>query len=248
MSKPNRVFGLHSLKTALLHQPERVHRIWVQDSRRDARLEEILKLAERSDVSCTPATRHELDKLADGGRHQGVVADVELPRLRDEKELGVFLDELAAAPFLLILDGVQDPHNMGACLRSADAAGVQAVIVPRDRAAGLTPVVVKVASGATGTLPVFGVTNLARVLDALKKRGIWIYGAAGEADVSCYETDLSGPLALVLGSEGRGLRRLTRERCDGLIHIPMAGHVESLNVSVATGVLLFEAVRQRSQE
>lgn len=248
MAKPGRMFGLHSVKTALLHQPERVHRIWVQDSRNDARLDEVLKLAQIGGVPSATATRQELDKLAGGGRHQGVVADVELPRMRDEKGLTAFLDDLQAPPFLLILDGVQDPHNMGACLRSADAAGVHAVIVPRDRAVGLTPVVVKVASGATETLPIFAVTNLVRVLVALKERGVWIYGAAGESQVSCYETDLSGSLALVMGGEGKGLRRLTREHCDGLLCIPMAGSVESLNVSVATGILLYEAVRQRASE
>jgi len=157
----------------------------------------------------------------------------------------VLLDQLAEPPFLLVLDQVQDPHNLGACLRSADAAGVHGVIAPRDNAVGLTPTVHKVASGAARTVPFFQVTNLARVLRTLKERGIWLVGAAGEAEQSIYQADLTGPLALVMGAEDTGLRRLTREECDFLVRIPMRGHVESLNVSVATGVVLFEALRQR---
>jgi 23S rRNA (guanosine2251-2'-O)-methyltransferase len=187
-----------------------------------------------------------LDKLAEGGRHQGVVAEV-LPRASDpETQLEEALESAAGAPLLLVLDGVQDPHNLGACLRSADAAGVAAVIVPRDRAAGMTPVVRKVAAGAAETVPLVAVVNLARTLRQLKERGIWLVGTDDTADKGLYEADLKGPLALVMGSEGEGLRRLTRECCDLLVSIPMAGAVESLNVSVATGVALFEAVRQRS--
>jgi 23S rRNA (guanosine2251-2'-O)-methyltransferase len=214
----------------LTHQAERVHRLWIQDTRHDRRLEELIALAQTHGIAPQPASRHELDRLAGGSRHQGVVVDVEMPPMRTDKALPDFLDRLEAPPFLLVLDGVQDPHNLGACLRSADAAGVDAVIMPRDRAVGLTPVVVKVACGAAETVPVFAVTNLARSLRLLKERGVWIYGGA-----------------LVLGSEGKGIRRLTREHCDGLLQIPMGGRVESLNVSVAVGIFLFEAKRQRME-
>jgi 23S rRNA (guanosine2251-2'-O)-methyltransferase len=164
---------------------------------------------------------------------------------RHEKTLPEFLDALIEPALLLVLDGVQDPHNLGACLRTADAAGVHALIMPRDRASGITPVVHKVACGAVESVPIFAVTNLARTLRVLRDAGLWIYGASGEAGEGLYDSELTGPVALVLGGEGKGLRRLTREHCDHLLAIPMAGQVESLNVSVAAGVLLFEARRQR---
>ena len=164
-----------------------------------------------------------------------------------QHSLDDLLDGLEGAPLLLVLDGIQDPHNLGACLRSADAAGVQAVILPRDNSAPTTPVVSKVASGAAETVPLFRVTNLARALDQLREAGVWLVGAAGETDQTLFSVDLTGPLALVLGAEGEGLRRLTREKCDHLVRIPMAGTVESLNVSVAAGICLFEAVRQRQK-
>jgi 23S rRNA (guanosine2251-2'-O)-methyltransferase len=188
----------------------------------------------------------QLDKLAAGERHQGVVAEL-LPRAGDpETQLEEALEAAGDAPLLLVLDGVQDPHNLGACLRSADAAGVAAVLVPRDRAAGLTPVVRKVAAGAAETVPLVAVVNLARTLRELKERGVWLVGTDDSAEKTLYDAELTGPVALVMGSEGEGMRRLTRECCDQLVSIPMAGAVESLNVSVAAGVALFEAVRQRS--
>jgi 23S rRNA (guanosine2251-2'-O)-methyltransferase len=186
-----------------------------------------------------------LDKLADGGRHQGVLAEVAARSGDPETQLEEALEAAGPTPLLLVLDGVQDPHNLGACLRSADAAGVAAVIAPRDRAAGLTPVVRKVAAGAAEAVPFVAVVNLARTLRELKERGLWLVGTDDSADKSLHDVDLTGPLALVMGSEGEGMRRLTRECCDQLVSIPMAGAVESLNVSVATGVVLFEAVRQR---
>jgi len=178
-------------------------------------------------------------------RHQGVIGRLQPSRERNERDLELLLDGLEHPPFLLVLDGVQDPHNLGACLRTADAAGVDAVIAPRDRAAGLTATACKVACGAAQTVPFIRVTNLARTLGRLQKAGIWLVGAAGEEDRELYQADLTGPLAIVVGGEGRGLRRLTRERCDLLVSIPMAGIVESLNVSVATGICLYEALRQR---
>ena len=247
MSKATRLFGLHAVRAVLMCQAERVHRLWIQDSRHDRRLEELVALAQTHGIVPQPAARHELDRLAGGARHQGAVIDVDMPRTRTDKALPEFLDRLEAPPFLLVLDGVQDPHNLGACLRSADAAGVDAVIMPRDRAVGFTPVVVKVACGAAETVPVFAATNLVRSLKLLKERGIWIYGGADQAENSLYDVDLRGPLALVLGGEGKGLRRLTRAQCDGLLRIPMGGRVESLNVSVAVGIFLFEAKRQRME-
>jgi 23S rRNA (guanosine2251-2'-O)-methyltransferase len=189
----------------------------------------------------------ELDQLSGQERHQGAIARLKPAGIQGEGFLDELLDKVGPQPFVLVLDGVQDPHNLGACLRSADAAGVHAVVVPRDRAAGLSPTVRKVASGAAETIPLVQVVNLARTLRHLKDRGLWLVGAAGEADKDLYTADFKGPLALVMGSEGEGLRRLTREACDFLVRIPMRGTVESLNVSVATGVLLFEAVRQRSK-
>jgi 23S rRNA (guanosine2251-2'-O)-methyltransferase len=189
--------------------------------------------------------RGALDRAAHGANHQGAVAWVRAPAARAEKDLIRILDEADGPAFLLILDGVQDPHNLGACLRTADAAGVHALVSPKDNAVGLTPVVCKVASGAAETVPYVQVTNLARTIDGLKERGIWLIGTAGEAESSLFETDLTAPLALVMGGEGKGLRRLTRGRCDLLVRLPMLGAVESLNVSVAAGICLYEAARQR---
>jgi 23S rRNA (guanosine2251-2'-O)-methyltransferase len=224
-----------------------VKRVHLAAGRSTGRLAEIQQLAERSGIAVVEAEPATLDRLAEGQRHQGAVAEV-LPRSGDpETQLE---DALAAAegpPLLLVLDGVQDPHNLGACLRSADAAGVHAVLAPRDRAAGLTPVVRKVAAGGADAVPFIAVVNLARTLRDLRSRGLWLAGLDAEGETTIYDADFRGPLAVVLGAEGQGLRRLTRENCDQLVSIPMAGSVESLNVSVATGVVLFEAVRQRGQ-
>jgi len=239
-------YGIHAVRVLLTRQPQRVRRVLLAGGRDAGRLAEIRALAQKAGVQVDAADDALLDKLAEGGRHQGAVAEV-LPRAEDpETQLEEALESTAGAPLLLVLDGVQDPHNLGACLRSADAAGVAAVIVPRNRAAGMTPVVRKVAAGAAETVPLVAVVNLARTLRQLKERGIWLVGTDDTAEKALYEADLAGPVALVMGSEGEGLRRLTRECCDVLVSIPMAGAVESLNVSVATGVVLFEAVRQRS--
>ena len=239
-------YGIHAVRVLLSRHPQRVRRVLLGAGRDAGRLAEIRGLAQRAGVQVSAADDAALDRLAGGERHQGVVAEVQ-PRAGDpETQLEEALEAAAGAPLLLVLDGVQDPHNLGACLRSADAAGVAAVIVPRDRAAGLTPVVRKVAAGAAETVPLVAVVNMARTLRDLKQRGIWLVGTDDAADRTLYDADLKGPVALVMGSEGEGLRRLTRECCDQLVAIPMAGAVESLNVSVATGVALFEAVRQRS--
>jgi 23S rRNA (guanosine2251-2'-O)-methyltransferase len=222
-----------------------VRRVLLTGGRDGGRLDELRKLAEAADVPIVESDETTLTRLAGGARHQGAVAEL-VPRADDpETQLERALESVVGAPLLLVLDGIQDPHNLGACLRSADATGVAAVIVPRDRAAGLTPVVRKVAAGASETVPLVAVVNLARTLRELKERGIWLIGTADGADRNLYDVELTGPVALVMGSEGEGLRRLTRECCDQLVAIPMAGAVESLNVSVAAGVALFEAVRQR---
>ncbi len=246
--------GIHSVRAALQPRtaasapggPSDVTEVWLERKRQDRRLAELAELARGAGVRLRQVDGEDIERAAPGLNHQGVLAWVKVPTSRGEADLDELLDELKASPFLLILDEVQDPHNLGACLRIADAVGVQAVIAPKDNAVGLTPTVAKVASGAARTVPYIQVTNLARTLDALKARGLWLVGLAGEADQDLYGLDLKGPLALVLGSEGRGLRRLTRERCDFLARLPMLGSVESLNVSVATGVCLYEALRQRT--
>jgi len=239
------VGGWHAVLTLLKQAPERVLAVQLDRSRKGPRRSQLLAAARTAGITVEETTGDTLDRVAGHTHHQGVVARCRAAPERTEAELPAFLEALTEPPFLLVLDGVQDPHNLGACLRSADAAGVQAVILPRDNSASMTPVVRKVASGAAETVPLFQVTNLARVLDLLKDRGIWLVGTAGEADQDLYAVDLRGPLALVLGAEGTGLRRLTRDHCDHLVRIPMAGTVESLNVSVAAGICLFEAVRQR---
>jgi 23S rRNA (guanosine2251-2'-O)-methyltransferase len=206
---------------------------------------ELATLAREAGVSVRQLERDELDRAAEGANHQGAMAWVRVPAARTESDLDRLLDGIDGPAFLLILDGVTDPHNLGASLRSADAAGVHAVIAPKDNAVGLTPVAVKVASGAAESVPFVQVTNLARTLDRLKAQGIWLIGTSDDADTILYQTDLQGPLALVLGSEGKGMRRLTRERCDLLVRLPMLGRVESLNVSVTAGICLYEALRQR---
>lgn len=239
------LYGLNSVQAALEHSTGGVQEIWVDAKRHDQRISGILELAKAAGVTVHAVDKSTLEALVPDGRHQGVVAKAAPPRVYSETELEALLDRLDVPPFLLILDGVTDPHNLGACLRSADAAGVQAVIAPKDRAASLTPTAIKVSSGAAQTVPFVQVTNLARCLRDLKERGIWLVGLDGYAEQTLHETDLKGPLAIVMGAEGQGLRRLSKEHCDYLVNIPMAGTVESLNVSVATGVCLFEALRQR---
>lgn len=244
MDQEDFVCGLHPVLTALKEHPGRITGVWVSADRVDKRLAEILDVARDAKVKFHRVPRAKIDEMAEGMRHQGVVARLRVREVEDETELAEFLKVQPSAP-LLILDGVQDPHNLGACLRVADAAGVAAVILPRDRSAPLSAAARRAASGAAETVRIFQVTNLARTLDGIKEAGVWLYGAALEEADYLYDVDLTGPVAFVLGGEADGLRRLTRERCDRLIRIPMAGKVESLNVSVAAGVVLFEAIRQR---
>lgn len=235
----DRLFGLHAVTAAL--EAGTVERLWVAEGRRDKRLRDLLDSAHRAGVPVEEVERRRLDELAGGGRHQGVVA-AGSAAVRAWPQLEA---DAAAGGLWLALDGVQDPHNLGACLRTAEAAGCQGVIVPADRAARLTPTVRKVAVGAAERLPFYTVTNLARSLEALGEQGLFSVGLAGEGESLLWEVDLRAPLIIVMGAEEKGLRRLTRRACDALAHLPMAGAAESLNVSVATGVALFEAVRQR---
>ena len=250
MAEPgHRVVGLNAVRTALKHGAGRVSGLWVDVARHDRRLQELIDAAKGQGIALHRVDRETLDRLAGGANHQGAVASVAAPAARDEAGLHALLERLDHPPFVLMLDGVQDPHNLGACLRSADAAGVDAVVAPRDRSVGLTPVTCKVASGAAESVPFFQVTNLARTLETLRDaHRLWVVGTAGDADTLVYDADLRGRLALVLGGEEKGLRRLTRAHCDLLVRLPMAGAVESLNVSVAAGVVMFEAVRQRRSE
>ncbi len=245
MKNKQYVFGLHAVSALIERHPERIIRLLAAEERGDKKMEALLKSARRHHVVVIPASHAELDGLTGEGNHQGVAALCEKIQTYSESDIPGMLENLQGPAFFLILDGVTDPHNLGACFRSADAAGISAIIAPKDKAASITPVVSKVASGATETVPFIQVTNLARTLDDLKELGVWIYGAAGEADKTIYQTDLTGNVAIVMGAEGDGMRRLTREKCDGLVKIPMAGSVSSLNVSVATGIILFEVVRQR---
>ena len=237
--------GIHAVETALAGGAARVRRILVDRRRRDARLGRLIERARSAGITVEQADAADLEACVPGVRHQGVCAEVAETAPLDERGLAAHLADLDRPPFVLVLDGVQDPHNLGACLRSAEAAAVDVVVVPRDRAARVTAVVDRASAGAAGRVPLAVVTNLARTLDGLKEHGCWIIGLAGEAERTIHDTDLGGGLALVLGGEDKGLRPRTRTACDLLARIPLAGGVESLNVSVAAGICLFEALRQR---
>jgi 23S rRNA (guanosine2251-2'-O)-methyltransferase len=245
MADQSLVHGWHAVRWLLRRHPERVRQIWMQRGREDARAAEIVSLARIAGTSIQQAEVRSLDAMSGDASHQGIVASVAPAQPWDEQRLQSHLDALQEPALLLLLDGIQDPHNLGACLRTADACGVHAVIAPRDRAVGLNATVRKVAAGAAETVPLATVTNLARTMRALKERGIWLIGAAVDGMKRSHEADFAGPVGIVMGSEGEGLRRLTRESCDLLVSLPMTGAIESLNVSVATGMILYEAVRQR---
>lgn len=243
MSAKRTLAGFHAVTARLRHAPETIEAIYVDARRRDGRMAQLQQLATERKVRMVGADPERLRALAGEAPHQGVVAvatQIDQSLSLDDVTAGIRADTL-----LLLLDGVTDPRNLGACLRVADAAGVQAVVVPRDRSAGLTPAALKAAAGAAEAVSLIDVTNLARAMDQLRDAGVRLIGAAGEADDSLFDIDLAGPLAWVLGAEGAGLRRLTRERCDALARIPIIGQVQSLNVSVATGICLYETVRQR---
>ncbi|MTD27593.1 23S rRNA (guanosine(2251)-2'-O)-methyltransferase RlmB [Erwinia sorbitola] len=239
------VFGIHAVQALLDSDPQRFQEVFILKGRDDRRLQTLVKALEAQGIVIQVASKQVLDSKSEGAVHQGIIARVKPGRQYQEGDLPDLLASLDS-PFLLILDGVTDPHNLGACMRSADAAGVHAIILPKDRSAQLNATAKKVASGAAEHIPLIRVTNLARTMRVLQEANVWIVGTAGEADHTLYQSKMTGPMALVMGAEGEGMRRLTREHCDELISIPMAGSVSSLNVSVATGVCLFEAVRQRS--
>ena len=246
-SKQNQwIVGVNAVASAVENDAENVREVLVDAAARNPRLVEIEEQARRRGIEVRKVAAQALDGIGGSVRHQGVAARYAAARTWDEHELAGLVEAAAGKALLLVLDGVQDPHNLGACLRSAAAAGATAVVIPKDKSAPVNATVRKTSAGAADRLPVVSVTNLSRTLRELQKLGVWIYGLAGEAEPSLYSLDLKGNVALVLGGEAEGLRRLTREHCDGLVRIPMPGDIESLNVSVAAGVCLFEAVRQRA--
>lgn len=243
----NKLFGLHAVQAALDYSPEKITQIWVDAQRQDVRLKELLDQLNNSGIKFEIADKKKLDRFADGKNHQGVVAEVELPAVHSEEQLKHKIKNLTEMAFFLVLDHVQDPHNLGACLRTADAAGVHGIIITKDNAASITPTVCKVASGAAETVPVYQVTNLARTLRWMKEQNIWIIGSTDEAEQTIFSLDLKMPLALVMGAEGAGMRHLTQQHCDFLVKIPMRGQVKSLNVSVAAAVMIYEVLRQKGE-
>jgi len=243
-SSPKVLFGFHAVGVRLKTAPASIIELYVDPSRRDARMKQFVERAKEAGLRLLDADGMRLARLCGSHGHQGVVARVEAKEMA--RSLDDLLDQITEPPLLLVLDGITDPHNLGACLRVADGAGAHAVIAPKDHAAGINATVAKVASGAAETMPYFMVTNLARTLGELKERNIWCVGTSDDAPRTIYQVDLKAPTALVLGAEGTGMRQLTRKTCDELVGIPMRGAVESLNVSVASGVCLYEALRQRS--
>ncbi len=241
----HKLIGIHAIQAALDYSPDRIRLVWVDNQRHDERLKAVLADLKALGIPLETADKKRLDRLAEGKSHQGLVAQVELPKIFTEEELKKRIENLAEPAFFLVLDQVQDPHNLGACLRTADAAKLHGIIVTKDNAATLTPTVCKVASGAAETVPLYQVTNLARILRWMKQQNIWIIGSSGEARHTLYETDLARSLALVMGTEGTGMRHLTQQQCDVLVKIPMYGQVESLNVSVAAAIMIYEVLRQK---
>jgi 23S rRNA (guanosine2251-2'-O)-methyltransferase len=245
MSNFQHIFGLHAVASLLKANPGAIKELLVDKKRQDKRIQELVVQAQQNGISVTLSHRDQLDRYADGGKHQGIIAQCNRPKTHDESALDAMLEHPNHPLLFLVLDGLQDPHNLGACLRTADATGVDAVIIPKDRSVSLTSTVVKVASGAAFTVPLISVTNLSRTMRLMQDAGVWFVGTDGASSQSLYELELTGSIAVVMGAEGTGLRRLTKEVCDYLVSLPMQGSVESLNVSVATGVCLYEVLRQR---
>jgi 23S rRNA (guanosine2251-2'-O)-methyltransferase len=239
------VYGLHAVAALLANPHRKTYKLFINQDRMDKKVQALLTKAQQMSVPVELVTTQKMNQRFAEFTHQGIVAQASALTEYNESHLNALLDSSKKPGLILILDGVTDPHNLGACLRSADATGVDFVIIPKDKSASITAVVSKVACGAAESVPLVRVTNLVRAMEVLKERGVWIYGAAGEADATLYEIDCTGTMALVMGAEGEGIRRLTREHCDGLFSLPMLGSVDSLNVSVATGVSLYEVIRQR---
>ena len=248
MSKKEILPGIHTVAALLQWQPQRAQSIWLEQNKKTPRIDKLIGRAQSLGIAIQQVRRHKLDQLCEGSQHQGIAAHCSPTPLCHENDLLTDIDQAAHQPLLLVLDEVSDTHNLGACLRTADGAGVDAVILPPRHSAPLTASVHKIASGATIRLRIVKTTNVARFLDSLKKTGIWIYGADSQSPYSLYQSSLTLPTAIVIGAEGRGLRRLTQQRCDRLYALPMLGQVESLNVSVASGIFLYEAVRQRQTQ
>jgi 23S rRNA (guanosine2251-2'-O)-methyltransferase len=247
MSKNNEyIYGIHAVQQVIKYDCGRIIEAWILEERQEKRFKIITEQLQQQSLPILTVPKKTLDNLTNKSKHQGIVIRCKPAKILIENDLSNLVENAGKSALFLILDGIQDPHNLGACLRTADAAGVNAVIIPKNRAADVNPTVRKVASGAAETIPVIQVTNLARTLESLKSAGIWVIGTAGEAKETLFKADLNQPLAIVLGSEEAGLRQLTRKVCDELVHIPMLGEISSLNVSVAAGVSLFEAVRQRN--
>lgn len=244
MAKLDQAYGIHAIQSLLKSAPKKIVELYLAEGRQDQRMQKVVSAAQKQGIPIKHVDKKTLDSMSDG-KHQGVFAYVMPGKKLDEAALYEMVQNLDSEPLILVLDGVTDPHNLGACMRSADASGVDAVVIPKDNSASLNDVARKVACGAAETVPLIPVTNLARCLKKLQELGLWVYGAAGEAEQTIYEATLSGPRVVVMGAEGDGMRRLTRETCDELVKIPMQGSVSSLNVSVATGVVLFEVLRQR---
>ncbi|MCK5720632.1 MAG: 23S rRNA (guanosine(2251)-2'-O)-methyltransferase RlmB [Thiomargarita sp.] len=249
MSKQDKyeyVYGFHPVRHILKNDIARIIELWVQPKSRDIQMQTLLSCAKAQNIAVQQAERATLDKLTNNGHHQGIVIRCKIRPIKTKETLEDIIEKLPRA-FLLILDQVQDPHNLGACLRTADAAGVDAVIVPKNQACKLTAIVRTVACGAADTIPLIQIINLVNTINWLKTKDFWIVGTdmKNSGSTSVFDTKLSGPLAIILGSEGEGMRRLTKSNCDEIIHIPMLGKVESLNVSVATGICLYEVVRQQ---
>jgi len=240
-----KVFGIHAAQAALDYSADKIQRAWVDHQRQDKRLMALLEALNSAQIPVVKADRKKLDALAEGKNHQGIILDIQLPGVRTEADLKSAVQSLDTSAFFLVLDQVQDPHNLGACLRTADAVGADGIIIPKDNSARITATVCKVASGAAETVPVYQVVNLARTLRWLKQQQIWIFGSSGESEQSVFDADLTLPLALIMGTEGTGMRQLTARQCDFLVKIPMQGSVESLNVSVAAGIMMYEVRRQR---
>lgn len=241
-----KIFGIHAVQAAIDYSAANIKHVWLDDQRSDKRHTILMDQLKSLGLLVEKCNRKKLDKMSDGRNHQGVVAEVELPAVHSENELKHVVTNMTEIPFFLVLDQVQDPHNLGACLRTADAAGVQGIIITKDNSSGITPTVCKVASGAAELVPVYQVTNLARTLRWLKEQNIWVMGTTGETQESIFSADLNIPLVLVMGTEGTGMRRLTEQQCDFLVKIPMVGKVESLNVSVAAGIMMYEVFKQRN--
>ncbi len=240
-----KIFGIHAVQAAMDFSADKINKAWIDPQRKDKKYLVIINQLQALGIKSEPCDKKRLDKMTEGKNHQGIVVEIEIPSVHSENELKHVIQSMKDIPFFLVLDQVQDPHNLGACLRSADAAGVHGIIITKDNSSGITATVCKVACGAAETVPVYQVTNLARTLRWFKQQNIWIIGSTGEAEQTLFATDLTIPLALVMGTEATGMRRLTQQQCDILVKIPMVGQVESLNVSVAAGIIIYQVFQQR---